>query len=324
MAYRMRKLSFTWPEMIIMGAVLVMAIGIVWRFERSAAGESEGWRESAREEQAPPLLARVEAVQDALTIKLDSGHRVRFLGVRPPSIGREVHCYGREALMANEGIIGETVRLETDPLIDRAADGAWIRYVWLVQGEVDPSPSPQPSMSENQTSDLPELDALENVESPNAKAQMPSLRRGYGRQANEIQNPNVQINETASPEPSEDPKDFFINERMVETGFAFPLVSDQMVYGERILSAARFASATKKGLWGACEVAEAEGSGLLETQVVDDCVIKGKKQGEKLVYRTKECANYGQTVVLQSQGDKWLCSEEEAENEGFQKAVDCN
>ena len=44
-------------------------------------------------------------------------------------------------------------------------------------------------------------------------------------------------------------KEIMVNEKALEMGTAFPLVSEEMIYGSRMLSAAKYASATKKGLW---------------------------------------------------------------------------
>lgn len=224
----------------------------------------------------PPTHARVAEVIDTITIKLDTGHLVRYIGVRAPDVKEEVRCFGKEALAANEATIGSQVRLEEEPVLLRSRDGAWTRYAWLIQGEVDASPMPS--------------GAVESVE----------------------------------PSPiGEDEKDIFINERILEGGFGFPVVSEQMKYGERLLSAARFASATSKGLWGRCEI-EKSADGAPQTVVDESCSIKGVVFGSDThIYRTRECSAYADTLVLQKSGGRWFCSEDEAQQAGFELAPDC-
>lgn len=110
---------------------------------------------------------------------------------------------------------------------------------------------------------------------------------------------------------------------MLEGGFAFPVVSQDMKYGERMLSAAKFASATGRGLWKQCEV-KPDVQGNLQTQEIKDCTIKGKvtSDGEKL-YRTPNCPAYKETIVFQSQGGRYFCAEDIAKDAGFIKASDC-
>ena len=221
----------------------------------------------------PPADAIVSEVIDPITIRLNSGHIVRYIGVTTPKITKPVECFGREAMQANENIIGQRVRLESESLLLRSADGSWTRYVWLIQGEVDPKETPSDA--------------------------------GEG-------------------EGAKDPKDILINEAILEGGFGFPVVAENMVYGERLLSAARFASATGKGLWSRCEATKNETTGQFSTQETTECVIKGKKLGEgEGVFRAPACSAYQETIVKQSQGDQWFCSEDEATQAGFERAPDC-
>lgn len=120
--------------------------------------------------------------------------------------------------------------------------------------------------------------------------------------------------------------EILVNERALEMGLSFPLISREMVYGERMVAAARYASATQKGLWGACEVESSEtpqGTWFI-TAPVTDCVIKGKltRSADK-IYRTPDCAAYGETVVIQAEGGRWFCAPDIAEDAGFVRAMDC-
>lgn len=214
----------------------------------------------------PPQFATVKDVRDAITIILDSGHTVRYLGVRPPETRSVVECFGREAVLVNESIIGKKVRLEEDPILSRSKDGAWVRYVYAQKDPVS-SPTPEP--------DYIKFD------------------------------------------------DYMVNERILEAGFGFPVLSPDMKYYDRLASSFKYGSATKKGLWGACEVSNAE-EDPLKTQTTNDCVIKGSilLSGEK-VYRAPECSSYADTLVLSYKGGQWFCDPEEAASSGFNKAADC-
>ncbi len=99
-----------------------------------------------------------------------------------------------------------------------------------------------------------------------------------------------------------------------------------MKYGERLLAAARYASATGKGLWSQCEVTEDENTiARFKTQEVTECIIKGENtSSNRKVYRLPECSAYKDTIVIESEGDAWFCSEEDAKAAGFEKAGDCN
>ncbi|MEK7500083.1 MAG: thermonuclease family protein [Patescibacteria group bacterium] len=218
----------------------------------------------------PPEFGTVVAVEDAITIALDSGQRIRYVGVRAPNVSDIVQCFGREAVQANESVIGKKVRLETEPLLQKTADGAFARYVYLqlTPEEIVP-PSPEATASQ-----------------------------------------------------AEIPKEIFINERILEGGFAFPIVSPETKYGERMLSAAKFASSTQKGLWGKCKVSNE--NNLLQTETDTQCLIKGKITSDlQKIYRTPECPAYKETTVLQSQGGKWFCAEDSAKDAGFTKGSDC-
>jgi len=302
--------------------VIIAVVAVGWwlwqRPEASPAGVTD----------APPEHGIVKRIVDPITIELESGHLVRYIGVRTPSVAGEVQCFGKEALLANESVVGETVRIEEEPLLTRSNDGVWTRYVWLVQGEVDEPPSPTPIVAGEESPP----DSTDAADPP---------PNGPPDEGDEESPPNgppgVEVDgldaekETeieATPVPEErDPKDILINERIVEGGFGFPLVAEDMKYGKRMLAAARFASATGKGLWGQCEVESKESAqgNSFSTEAVTECVIKGKVgvTGEKL-YRLPECPAYGDTLVIQSAGGAWFCAEDLAVDAGFTKAPDCS
>ncbi len=176
-------------------------------------------------------------------------------------------------------------------MLPRARDGAWLRYVYT--DEIKKKPAQK-----------------EEGEQAGSASGEPIISSSEKKEKEEIQY-------------EEEVKEYMMNERMLERGYAIPLLSKEMKYYDRMASAARYSNATKKGLWGACEIEKKE-NGLLKAQEVDDCVIKGSDLGEgQKIYRAKGCLGYVNTVVIQSHGDRWLCDEEEAEENGWAKAPDC-
>lgn len=173
-------------------AVIIGAILLNWWITQDVSRESAVPTAPAL---PPPEQVTVTAALDALTVATESGHRIRYLGVRPPG---PTTCFGREALAANQLVVGHTLRLETDPLIDQAQDDAYIRYAYLL-----PNPSASPVNNNNEQEESEEL---------------------------------------------------FINERMLEGGFAFPHIDQRMQVSQRLLAAANYARSTGKGLWSRCEI----------------------------------------------------------------------
>jgi len=55
------------------------------------------------------------------------------------------------------------------------------------------------------------------------------------------------------------------------------------------------------------------------------CEIKGNinDSGEK-IYHLPGCDSYVQTQIDESRGERWFCSEAEAQSAGWRKALNCN
>lgn len=59
-----------------------------------------------------------------------------------------------------------------------------------------------------------------------------------------------------------------------------------------------------------------------ETEAMPECLIKGnisQRTGEK-IYHVPGSANYEQTVIDENSGERWFCTEEEAQEAGWRKA----
>ncbi len=125
---------------IVLSGVIMFMVGAYWASNRAVDGETVVVEDQAtvsketlvRDEDPPEQINVVTGAIDGITIQVAGGQRVRYLGARTP---RPLRCFGDFSKTANEEMIGETVRLESDPVIDRARDGAWIRYVWLLPNE---------------------------------------------------------------------------------------------------------------------------------------------------------------------------------------------
>ena len=315
----------------------------------------------------PPAFGVVSEVVDALTILIDDRYKIRYLGVTVPATSDKVECFGKEAVQANESMLGKTVKLERDEVLTQARDGAWIRYVWVADDEnteaaylralngetvlglteslsIDTSAmsptgqdTPDNSPVASQESSLEQIgDELtgETTNESGAMGNNDSAIGGFTDNGDGAQGLNgvvPQDVDSAGSEamPAADDtdkvlyKEYMVSERIIEMGIGFPLLSREMKYYDRLVAAARYSSATKRGLWGKCQISQ-DDNGFLTSQIEEECVIKGfaLMSGEK-IYRTPSCAAYKDTVILGYKGGKWLCREEEAVNSGFVKAADC-
>lgn len=55
------------------------------------------------------------------------------------------------------------------------------------------------------------------------------------------------------------------------------------------------------------------------------CNIKGNiSSNDEKIYHLEFCGSYSRTIIDESKGERWFCSEEEAINAGWRKALNCN
>lgn len=130
--------------------------------------------------------------------------------------------------------------------------------------------------------------------------------------------------------------DTLINQALTEQGFAksysYP---PDIKYQDKFIEAEREAREDKLGLWTACVsesvVAPAAAPAITpaETQSLPSvsnpsCTIKGNinTSGEK-IYHMQGCGSYSKTVIEESRGEKWFCTEIEAQSAGWRKALNC-
>lgn len=124
----------------------------------------------------------------------------------------------------------------------------------------------------------------------------------------------------------------FVNDYLVEQGFANVLpASHNRRYWDILVSSRNDAVGQERGMWSDCEQ-ELKEEGVTATFEADDpppnpeCLIKGNisEHGYGKTYFPPGCANYKRVKVDLKKGDRYFCTEEEAEEAGFKKAESCD
>lgn len=123
----------------------------------------------------------------------------------------------------------------------------------------------------------------------------------------------------------------FINEELVKQGFAqVATYPPNVKYVEIFKKAEKEAREQKIGLWATstCDQYKSENNSTASTESVksvssasSECNIKGNinSKGEK-IYHTPGQRYYDKTQVEESKGERWFCSESEAEAAGWRKS----
>lgn len=121
--------------------------------------------------------------------------------------------------------------------------------------------------------------------------------------------------------------EIFVNEYLVREGFAkassYP---PDVKYQDKLRLAEQLARENKKGLWGSCSpnIQGAQTSSQNYSVSLSpgaDCQIKGNisSSGEK-IYHVPSGTYYNKTVIDESKGERWFCSETEASQAGWRKS----
>lgn len=124
--------------------------------------------------------------------------------------------------------------------------------------------------------------------------------------------------------------DTFINLELVKQGFAYSYsYPPDIKYQNQIVAAQQEAEKSKNGLWNACPLDASKSATVGKKEVIEnnssgECDIKGNisTSGEK-IYHLPACGSYDKTKIEESRGEKWFCSESEAQAAGFRKALNC-
>ncbi|TSC90339.1 MAG: micrococcal nuclease [Microgenomates group bacterium Gr01-1014_5] len=123
-------------------------------------------------------------------------------------------------------------------------------------------------------------------------------------------------------------KNILVNEELVKQGVArVSTYPPNVKYVERFQAAEREAREGQFGLWSpdACikrEIrTEGNGSEHQGARTNNECTIKGNisSSGEK-IYHTQGQRYYEKTKIEESAGERWFCSESEAESAGWRKS----
>ena len=119
----------------------------------------------------------------------------------------------------------------------------------------------------------------------------------------------------------------FVNDRLLEEGYADVMSSGQDLLYRRLLTSSRNQAITqRKGMWGACKNQEEEAETIFPLEKNDisvnpECLIKGNisEHGYGRVYFSPGDPNYNQVKISFDKGEQFFCTEQEAEAAGFVK-----
>lgn len=111
--------------------------------------------------------------------------------------------------------------------------------------------------------------------------------------------------------------DTFVNLSLVAEGYASAVTYPPDVkYQTTLSSAMTQAREQQLGLWSSCQES---------STTTNPCSIKGninQATGEK-IYHLPDCDYYQRTSINESLGERWFCSEEEARQAGWRRALNC-
>jgi micrococcal nuclease len=123
--------------------------------------------------------------------------------------------------------------------------------------------------------------------------------------------------------------DVLVNEALVRGGYASVYTYPPDVkYDGRFRDAERSAREESRGLWSSvCAVKHSDPAVEVVSSTVSDsseCTIKGNinANGEK-IFHVQGCKSYNATRINVEAGERWFCSEAEALEAGWRKALNC-
>lgn len=115
-----------------------------------------------------------------------------------------------------------------------------------------------------------------------------------------------------------------VNLELVKQGFAISYsYPPDIKYQNEFLAAEKEAREKRLGLWEACPTGASPTIKIQETPK-SDCNIKGNisTSGEK-IYHLPGCGSYTKTQINEERSERWFCSEKEAQEAGWRKALNC-
>ena len=118
--------------------------------------------------------------------------------------------------------------------------------------------------------------------------------------------------------------DTFVNLELVKRGYAYAYsYPPDIKYQNQFTDVQRLAKEQNVGLWGSCPVSSSAPQPTTTNQPSSACTIKGNISSGGKIYHLPGCSSYDNTVINESQGEKWFCSEAEALAAGWRKALNC-
>ena len=121
----------------------------------------------------------------------------------------------------------------------------------------------------------------------------------------------------------------FVNDYLVQQGYAYSSTFPPDVkYQDQFSKSQKEAVSEKKGLWGqvctpSLKQTTPTGNNINQRENLnnEECIIKGNinSSGEK-IYHLPGQRYYDQTKIEESKGERWFCSEQEAQEAGWRKS----
>ncbi len=123
------------------------------------------------------------------------------------------------------------------------------------------------------------------------------------------------------------PDGTFVNKSLIAEGFAHEATYDiPYKYQADFRKAQAAAKEQERGLWGSlCKGKTDAPAAPVQPVPANGCTIKGNVSvsGAK-IYHMPGCGSYDKTSVNESAGERWFCSEQEAQANGWRKARNCH
>ena len=115
------------------------------------------------------------------------------------------------------------------------------------------------------------------------------------------------------------------NLKMIEDGYAYEYTYDgSYKYQQEFKLAQKKAEENKTGLWGEGCQSHPIVTTPEQATAAGSCNIKGNINAKKeKIFHSPGCGSYNNTVIDENVGEKWFCSEQDALNAGWRKALNC-
>ena len=127
----------------------------------------------------------------------------------------------------------------------------------------------------------------------------------------------------------------FFNKYMIEAGYAheYTYQSNPYKYKLDFIKAEKEAREQERGLWNkstcngdttSSNPATSTTQTSTQTGTTGSCTIKGNISSSGKIYHMISCGSYAKTVIDETKGEKMFCSEKEALDAGWRKALNCD